>query len=617
MKKALMKALAFVLVLAMVFPLVGFMEEADARALQAPSEESIYDTLFWESWQNDFESLEELMEWFAVENARWFALGDLQDLAEMPFWATQFARSADSFSGWYNLTEAQYAVIEQAWENVREDFVRSVEAEQASLLQHMREELTARGGTYGIMNVMINNTFMRFDGAVPEIIDGTGFVPAAQFLRALGWAVNFDPQAQTITAARGGDYVRISDGENAVVTVDGWRRTVEGCSPFIRDGVFFMPLRAIAEAMGYYVFWDDHFRAVIVIGRSAVIAELDRGFTVVNRLLNTPMDIFSVSEGKYETVLNMLGAVTMFNSIDGDMEIALDANVTLISQGYSFSASGEINLTGLLEVLSTPLRDVWMLNDEVINYAVALENVELEIIMNSDSGTLYMFAPFLSSFMPELDPNAWISIGGLNEMLEEIASELLLEDISIAMLLGVESFGEYIFPGFGRFWHGRGNINMFDELVSTGELYRALLGDSRFVRRGDVYSLSIRHSDFLRAMELYGGNTDSAEFDVNLTVELSRDQIVAVSGEIGIRTTWYSWGWTDDFLYAIEFEFSRNEMSVSFYMHERNRQSIQFEISLASTGTDAPLPAAPPPEAVVISLDELLGTEYTPWIYAL
>ena len=114
------------------------------------------------------------------------------------------------------------------------------------------------------------------NGVEPFIIDGSTYLPVRAVANALGLTVGWDGPSSTVTLTQGGetnygqgtplstngaktvplvyrDIKLVIDGE-AVVPTDAAGKTVE---PFIIDDTTYLPVRAVAGALGLDVGWDD------------------------------------------------------------------------------------------------------------------------------------------------------------------------------------------------------------------------------------------------------------------------------------------------------------------------------------------------------------------------
>lgn len=112
-----------------------------------------------------------------------------------------------------------------------------------------------------IIKVMLNDEKVLFD-VLPTITDGRTLVPLRAIFEALGAKVEWNGETQTITATKDDKTVVLTIGSNEM-TVDGETKTLDVSAQII-DGRTLVPVRAISEAFGCSVDWNDAERTVII-----------------------------------------------------------------------------------------------------------------------------------------------------------------------------------------------------------------------------------------------------------------------------------------------------------------------------------------------------------------
>jgi len=121
------------------------------------------------------------------------------------------------------------------------------------------------------IGVTINGTTVVFDGQGPTIVDGRTLVPVRGVFEQLGFEVNWDQGRQVATLTSDDYIVEIFVGRlffrlyevGAPLESDGqtWQLDVPAQ---IINGRTLLPIRAVLEAVGYYVGWHADARTVIV-----------------------------------------------------------------------------------------------------------------------------------------------------------------------------------------------------------------------------------------------------------------------------------------------------------------------------------------------------------------
>jgi len=98
----------------------------------------------------------------------------------------------------------------------------------------------------------------------PFMQDGLIFVPLRDITNALGIAVHWDGEAQSITYVNneGITYILVVGYDYAMSdTSTGDMQTIRlDTPPLIIDNRVFVPLQFLGESLGYYVYWDSDTR---------------------------------------------------------------------------------------------------------------------------------------------------------------------------------------------------------------------------------------------------------------------------------------------------------------------------------------------------------------------
>ena len=124
----------------------------------------------WEQW--DCDTPEEFMELYLEIVLEY---DDEYISPDLPFWReyASYAGSLEEFLIMYNLDMDDYMQLEAVWNEAR-----------SSVAQRMTERLVELGGTADIVNIMYNGKFLQFPDSVPELADGTTYIPALQFFQS-------------------------------------------------------------------------------------------------------------------------------------------------------------------------------------------------------------------------------------------------------------------------------------------------------------------------------------------------------------------------------------------------------------------------------------------------
>ena len=87
-------------------------------------------------------------------------------------------------------------------------------------------------------------------------------VPLRAIFEALGASVEWDDATKTVTSVKGDTTVKLTIG-NAAITVNGEDKALDVPAQIV-DSRTLVPVRAIAESFGCDVAWDDATKTVTI-----------------------------------------------------------------------------------------------------------------------------------------------------------------------------------------------------------------------------------------------------------------------------------------------------------------------------------------------------------------
>ncbi|RXZ77448.1 copper amine oxidase N-terminal domain-containing protein [Paenibacillaceae bacterium] len=96
-------------------------------------------------------------------------------------------------------------------------------------------------------------------GGTPFIENGRTMIPLRAIADAFGFDVKWEQSEAKITLTKDGRTIVMHIGKPEMV-VDGSKVNLEGAVPVIRDNVTFLPVRQLAETLGIKVGWDSKKR---------------------------------------------------------------------------------------------------------------------------------------------------------------------------------------------------------------------------------------------------------------------------------------------------------------------------------------------------------------------
>lgn len=116
--------------------------------------------------------------------------------------------------------------------------------------------------TYTGDNFYESCSILTFPHQPPIIREGRTLVPMRAIFEALDATVDWDGEAQTITAAHGDTSVVMQIGSNTM-TKNGETVTLD-VPPELVNGTTLIPVRAVSEAFGLPVEWDAEYNLVVI-----------------------------------------------------------------------------------------------------------------------------------------------------------------------------------------------------------------------------------------------------------------------------------------------------------------------------------------------------------------
>ncbi len=116
-------------------------------------------------------------------------------------------------------------------------------------------------GQFKPVSVLLNGGTINFDRQ-PFIQEGRTLVPVRAIFEALGATVDWDPDRQLVSATDGTTNVSLTIGENRLY-VNGEEKIIDVPAQLV-GGRTFVPARAISEAFGCDVGWDESTYTVLV-----------------------------------------------------------------------------------------------------------------------------------------------------------------------------------------------------------------------------------------------------------------------------------------------------------------------------------------------------------------
>lgn len=359
---------------------------------------------------------------------------------------------------------------------------------------------TALGGVPGQIGVMVNGVYVKFPDAAPEVTGGRTMVPVRPIVEALEGKANM-ADGKVICEANG---VRLTftPGSSEVLTeYTGGERPGDGqlfpmdCAPYIKGGRTYVPVRFLGEILGYEVGWDGEFQTAVLLDQDALAAEIDKGFTILNKVQANQG--VAIEEGKnYQADVKGNLTVTAFDTINGNKTYTADLAAKQIFNTEAANAQVSLKLS---------------------------DNVKEDLVKLLISASTYADgedAALLRSMLDGLeDMELILTRKGLGwfrmASLDKLAGA---DNVWLGLDLGAE-LGELAFAQTGEATIGSALTGVLDEnsvisvaaLDYTVEMMAVLYGDDTFTTTGGVSTRTIGVDDLMALYEDLDLSADDLE----------------------------------------------------------------------------------------------------------
>lgn len=381
-------------------------------------------------------------------------------------------------------------------------------AELGKQLQETQKQLIdgqkqALGGVPGQVGVMVNGVYVKFPDAAPEVTDGRTMTPVRALVEALGGEVDYEFADQKDSVRLFIDEYTINFTIGGTTAVRHTRGTDTGeadktiemdCAPYIKGGRTYVPVRFIAEALGYDVGWDSAYQTAILLDRDALAAEIDKNFTILNKVQANKS--VGMEQGKsYLADVKESLTLTLFDTLDENKTYKADLTGKQIFNTEAASAQLSLKLSGNalddLEKLLTEQYGADFEENAALFRTVAEGLDDIEVILTREG-------------------SAWFRAAALDELAGK-------DNVWLAADLG-NQWGELAFTQAGDATIGSALTAMLDKdsvtsvvsLPSMTGMLNSLFSDGKFTTSGGVSTLTIGVDDLL---DLYK-DMDLSEEDI-------------------------------------------------------------------------------------------------------
>ena len=212
--------------------------------------------------------------------------------------------------------------------------------------RRLRPHLRREGGRpvpakQGDFYVLVNDQYVTFTDAVPQIRDSRSYLPMATVFDQLGFKdIQWNDAQRSVTASKDGVTVKLVIGSPSIaLTKDGKTTTITtDVAPYIDASTSrtYVPFGLVADALGYKVGWDAGQKAVIIDDVDAILADNQATYQRMDEYMAYAKTFTQQDQkvtGSYNAVLDV-------DSEDADIgpmnvDATLKGDYTMIQQGQS------------------------------------------------------------------------------------------------------------------------------------------------------------------------------------------------------------------------------------------------------------------------------------------
>jgi hypothetical protein len=551
---------------------------------------------------------------------------------------------------YYDMTEEEYYEEFEPWRTTGQTEEEYWDEYWDEYYERMRVSFLLEYGFTDteITNVAVNGQALNFEGAKPVVRGGAIMIPARAVLEALGADVRYDGKSKTVTADIDGASVAFTVGDQkALVTKDGLTTETElAAAPFI-DGATassYVPLRVLAEGLGFEVYWDDYHKFAEVVDKKALIADIDAKYTVFNALIKSELNEYIAnfdSEKAERTDVNLAAQLSArfydyydyyyddanSNATEGDAKA--EGKIKILSGNDGIDVTGNVSLevNGFKDILGELDQD-----PEIKEILAELKNgVPFDMLFNYADAALYLHLPILSNIDPLLDRNTWIvsqaeDYGYYIDLQTSKTMDIMEESFAGD---GDITFGELLYMNVFNYSDYAWSFDRVEQLYKVARLLEPFLGDIYMEKIGDVYTISLNRLELFNIFrrlandeDIYIGGYDYTEMlaDIpvaNYKLEIKEKNGAPVSMGIAVNAKFK----TDDYYYDddgyIEFhcgwviDSESRKTSADYSIAAENyglmeKGEFSVHIDAVSAPTDETPRTKPPANARTVSLSDIM-----------
>lgn len=473
-------------------------------------------------------------------------------------------------------------------------------------LQEMQKQLIdgqkeALGGVPGQVGVMVNGVYVKFPDAAPEVTDGRTMVPVRALVETVDGEVSYDDgkivcktDKAAVTLNVGSDEATVDhpapensdEATGEIIKMD--------CAPYIKGGRTYVPIRFIAEALGYEVGWDAYYETAILLDRAALTEAIDKDFTILNKVqanrlpeLTEGQSLRAEAKGKV--------SVTVFDTLNGNKTYSADLAAKQLMNDEAASGSMSVDMSGAFLDMLMEQTGMDEEADETVQLVVDLLK-NLEYILDAD-GKMFFHSDALDRLADK--KNVWMSVD-ISEALAEMGQAGLVVSFADANQITIGSTLAQMMPCE--------SVSEWSSVMEIVDMLDSLYGDGKFTTSGGVSTLTIGVDDLFDLYKDMGLSEDDIaeaktafkEYKITMKVDSKGGAVMTCAMETNPQSD------VPGMKIAMDVTQSGGNVSMTMNYHIANLGEMKLEVSQTQKSTsDKPMTEPPEGSTVVESIEPL------------
>lgn len=174
------------------------------------------------------------------------------------------------------------------------------------------------------IHVTVDGENVEFDLQKPVIRNGRPLVPLRNVLEKMGAYVRWNEEGQSVYVYREGEYASLKIGTRTMYA-GGYEKSLDA-APEIMNGRTMLPIRAVAEALGAAVDWDNAGKTVVI---TDTFGDYRIGYNYVE-------DTVKSADGKTELISTLVSYPTLIS--EGEDSYAAEVSAKLKAEAEELMA---------------------------------------------------------------------------------------------------------------------------------------------------------------------------------------------------------------------------------------------------------------------------------------